>query len=110
MVLKKGSKWSNWSWDKPVKAFIWRSSRICRPIGGFPPGVFEDSLPHLLLRNNSIVKSYEQGYASYQQGKYYEALASYERSLTFARQARFPQNVAANLTSMGFIYGLLGHY
>src|ERR1700757_1260019 len=55
MVLKKGSKWSNWSWDKPVKAFIWRSSRICRPIGGLPPGVFEDSLPHLLLRNNSNV-------------------------------------------------------
>jgi hypothetical protein len=50
-----------------------------------------------------ILKSYEQGYASYQQGKYYEALASYERSLKFARQAKFPQNVAANLTSMGFI-------
>jgi tetratricopeptide (TPR) repeat protein len=57
-----------------------------------------------------ILKSYEQGYASYQQGKYYEALASYERSLKFARQAKFSQNVAANLTSMGFIYGLLGHY
>jgi tetratricopeptide (TPR) repeat protein len=57
-----------------------------------------------------ILKSYEQGYASYQQGKYYEALASYERSLKFARQTKFPQNVAANLTSMGFIYGLLGHY
>jgi tetratricopeptide (TPR) repeat protein len=57
-----------------------------------------------------IVKSYEQGYASYQQGKYYEALAAYERSLTFARQARFPKNIAANLTSIGFIYGLLGHY
>jgi hypothetical protein len=55
MALKKGSQWSNWSWDKPVKAFIWRSSRICRPIGGLPPGFFEDSLPHLLLRNNSIV-------------------------------------------------------
>jgi hypothetical protein len=53
MALKKGSQWSNWSWDKPVKAFIWRSSRICRPIGGLPPGFFEDSLPHLLLRNNS---------------------------------------------------------
>jgi tetratricopeptide (TPR) repeat protein len=57
-----------------------------------------------------ILKSYEQGYASYQQGEYYEALASYERSLKFARQAKFPQNIAANLTSMGFIYGLLGHY
>jgi NADP-dependent 3-hydroxy acid dehydrogenase YdfG len=55
MALKKGSQWSNWSWDKPVKAFIWRSSRICRPIGGLPPGFFEDSLPHLLLRNNSII-------------------------------------------------------
>jgi hypothetical protein len=54
-----------------------------------------------------ILKSYEQGYASYQQGKYYEALASYERSLKFARQAKFPQNIAANLTSMGFMYGLL---
>jgi hypothetical protein len=48
-----------------------------------------------------ILQSYEQGYASYQQGKYYEALASYERSLKFARQVKFPQNVAANLTSMG---------
>ena len=57
-----------------------------------------------------VLKSYEQGLASYQQGKYYEALASYERSLKFARQAKFPQNIAANLTSMGFIYGLLGHY
>ena len=57
-----------------------------------------------------ILKSYEQGYASYQQGKYYEALASYERSLKFARQAKFPQNIAANLTSMGFVYGLLGRY
>ena len=57
-----------------------------------------------------IVKSYEQGYASYHQGKYYEALASYERSLTFARHAKFPKNIAANLTSIGFIYGLLGHY
>jgi CHAT domain-containing protein len=56
------------------------------------------------------VKSYEQGYASYQQGKYYEALASYARSLSFARHAKFPKNMAANLTSMGFIYGLLGHY
>ena len=57
-----------------------------------------------------IVQSYEQGSASYQQGKYYEALASYERSLLFARQAKFPQHIAANLTSMGFIYGLLGRY
>src|SRR5712691_3721592 len=55
MSLKTGSRWSNWAWDKPVKAFIWRSSRICRPIGGLPPWFFEDSLPHLLLRNNSIV-------------------------------------------------------
>src|SRR6267378_1442105 len=53
MSLKTGSRWSNWAWDKPVKAFIWRSSRICRPIGGLPPWFFEDSLPHLLLRNNS---------------------------------------------------------
>src|SRR5467141_2988006 len=37
MSLKTGSRWSNWAWDKPVKAFIWRSSRICRPIGGLPP-------------------------------------------------------------------------
>ena len=51
-----------------------------------------------------------QGYASYQQGKYQEALASYEHSLKLARQAKLPQNIAANLTSMGFIYGLLGHY
>src|SRR4030095_497843 len=56
MALKQGSKWSNWSWDKPVKAFIWRSSRICRPTGGVPPWFFEESLPHLLLRNNSIVQ------------------------------------------------------
>src|SRR5216684_4146323 len=55
MALKQGSKWSNWSWDKPVKAFIWRSSRICRPTGELPPWFFEDSLPHLLLRNNSIL-------------------------------------------------------
>src|SRR3989441_12623075 len=53
MSLKTGSRESNWAWDKPVKAFIWRSSRICRPIGGLPPWFFEDSLPHLLLRNNS---------------------------------------------------------
>src|SRR3989442_15672149 len=53
MSLKTGSRWSNWAWDKPVKAFIWRSSRMCRPIGGLPPWFFEDSLPHLLLRNNS---------------------------------------------------------
>src|SRR5712671_3587525 len=56
MSLKTGSRWSNWAWDKPVKAFIWRSSRICRPIGRLPPWFFEDSLPHLLLRNNSIDK------------------------------------------------------
>src|SRR4030095_2486155 len=55
MALKQGSKWSNWSWDKPVKAFIWRSSRICRPTGGLPPWFFEESLPHFLLRNNSIL-------------------------------------------------------
>src|SRR6266567_5174952 len=55
MSLKTGSRWSNWAWDKPVKAFIWRSSRICRPIGGLPLWFFEDSLPHLLLRNNSII-------------------------------------------------------
>src|SRR5712691_11498626 len=57
MSLKTGSRWSNWAWDKPVKAFIWRSSRICRPIGGLPPWFFEDSLPHLLLRNNSNVEA-----------------------------------------------------
>jgi tetratricopeptide (TPR) repeat protein len=68
-----------------------------------PPLVSAQSL-------KDILQSYEQGYASYQQGKYYEALASYERSLKFARQVKFPQNVAANLTSMGFIYGLLGYY
>src|SRR6266849_4163737 len=50
------TRWSNWAWDKPVKAFIWRSSRICRPIGGLPPWFFEESLPHFLLRNNSIVQ------------------------------------------------------
>src|SRR5712691_1853065 len=55
MSRKTGNRWSNWAWDKPVKAFIWRSSRICRPIGGLPPWFFEDSLPHLLLRNNSSV-------------------------------------------------------
>src|SRR5882672_9906472 len=58
MSLKTGSRWSNWAWDKPVKAFVWRSSRICRPIGGLPPWFFEDSLPHLLLRNNSIKTIY----------------------------------------------------
>src|SRR5712671_4890640 len=57
MSLKTGSRWSNWSWDKPVKAFIWRSSRICRPIGKLPLGFLEDSLPHLLLRNNSYEDS-----------------------------------------------------
>src|SRR5439155_1656531 len=55
MSLKTGSSWSNWAWDKPVKAFIWRSSRICRPTGGLPPWFFEESLPHLLFRNNSII-------------------------------------------------------
>src|SRR2546427_4251345 len=53
MSLKTGSRGSNGAWDKPVKAFIWRSSRICSPIGRLPPWFFEDSLPHLLLRNNS---------------------------------------------------------
>src|SRR5262244_1190817 len=59
---------------------------------------------------NDVIKSYAQGSAAYQQGKYQEALASYERSLQLARQAKFPQHIAANLTSMGFIYGLLGYY
>src|SRR6266571_9376740 len=54
MSLKTGSRGSNGAWDKPVKACIWRSSRMCRPIGGLPLWFFEDSLPHLLLRNNSI--------------------------------------------------------
>src|SRR6266705_1291424 len=53
MSLKTGSRGSNGAWDKPVKACIWRSSRMCRPIGGLPLWFFEDSLPHLLLRNNS---------------------------------------------------------
>src|SRR5438132_4746148 len=53
MSLKTDSRWSNWSWDKPVKAFIWRSSRMSIPIGGLPPWFFEDSLPDFLLRNNS---------------------------------------------------------
>ena len=59
---------------------------------------------------NAIVQSYEQGSAAYQQGKYQEALVSHERSLKLARQAKFPQHIAANLTSIGFIYGLLGYY
>lgn len=59
---------------------------------------------------NDVLKSYEQGYASHQQGKYQEALSSYERSLKLARQVKFPQHIADNLMSMGFIYGLLGHY
>ena len=59
---------------------------------------------------NDIIQSYEQGRAAYQQRKYQEALAAYERSLKLARQARFPQHIAVNLTSMGFIYGLLGYY
>ena len=59
---------------------------------------------------NDVLKSYRQGYASYQQGKYQEALASYEHSLKLARQAKLPQNIAANLTSIGFVYGLLGYY
>ena len=59
---------------------------------------------------NDVLKSYRQGYASYQQGRYQEALASYEHSLKLARQAKLPQNIAANLTSIGFIYGLLGYY
>src|SRR2546430_10713825 len=56
MSLKTDSRWSNWSWDKPVKAFIWRSSRMSIPIGGLPPWFFEDSLPDFLLRNNSIIE------------------------------------------------------
>jgi tetratricopeptide (TPR) repeat protein len=59
---------------------------------------------------SDVRKSYEHGYASYQQGQYQEALSSYERSLQLARQVKFPQKIAANLTSMGFIYGLLGQY
>ena len=57
-----------------------------------------------------IIQSYEQGRAAYQQRKYQEALAAYERSLKLARQAKFPQHIAVNLTSIGFIYGLLGYY
>src|SRR5437899_11855733 len=30
---------------------------MCSPIGRLPPWFFEDSLPHLLLRNNSIALS-----------------------------------------------------
>src|SRR4029453_1233809 len=60
MALTQGSKGSNWSRDKPVKAFIWRSSRICRPTGGLPPWFFEDSLPHLLFRNNSIESGHRE--------------------------------------------------
>jgi CHAT domain-containing protein len=59
---------------------------------------------------NDVLQSYERGYAAYKQGQYQEALAAYERSLTLARQVKFPQNIAANLTSIGFLYGLLGHY
>ena len=33
---------------------------------------------------NDVLKSYRQGYASYQQGRYQEALASYEHSLKLA--------------------------
>jgi len=48
---------------------------------------------------HDVLKSYEHGYASYQQGKYQEALSSYERSLQLARQAKLPQKIAANLMS-----------
>src|SRR2546423_866809 len=57
MSRKASSRESNCVWDKPVKACIWRSSRMCRPIGGLPLWFFEDSLPHLLLRNNSTVET-----------------------------------------------------
>src|SRR6267142_2766029 len=59
---------------------------------------------------NDVLKSSGHGSAAYQQGKYQEALASYERSLQLARQAKLPKHIAANLMSMGFIYGLLGQY
>lgn len=59
---------------------------------------------------NDILRSYEQGYAAFQQGQYPDALAAYERSLRLARQVKFPQNIAANLSSIGFLYGTLGQY
>ena len=50
---------------------------------------------------NDVLKSYRHGSEAYQHGKYQEALSSYERSLKLARQLKFPQNIAANLMSMG---------
>src|SRR2546428_13906343 len=49
MSVKTGSKWSNWAWDKPVKAFICRSSRMSRPIGWLPPCFFGGQLTLSLI-------------------------------------------------------------
>lgn len=57
-----------------------------------------------------ILKIFTQGHTAYQQGKYEEALASYEHSLKLARREQFRQGIAVNLIGTGYIYGLLGHY
>src|SRR5437879_7690600 len=49
MSVKTGSKESNWAWDKPVKAFICRSSRMSRPIGWLPPCFFGGQLTLSLI-------------------------------------------------------------
>lgn len=59
---------------------------------------------------SDVVKNYDAGHAAHQQGRYQEALAAYERSLTLAKRIKFPQHIAANLSSIGFLYGMLGHY
>lgn len=57
-----------------------------------------------------ILKIFEQGYEAYQQGKYEEALSSYEHSLRMARGKQFRKGITVNLIGTGFIYGLLGRY
>lgn len=57
-----------------------------------------------------IIKTYEQGYAAYQQGNYEEALSHYEFALKQARKEQFHQGIAVNLIGSGFVYGLLGQH
>lgn len=58
----------------------------------------------------TIMHIYQQGYEAYQQGNYQDALIAYERSLKLARQEKFRQGMVINLSSLGFLYGVLGQY
>ncbi len=58
---------------------------------------------------HDVLQSYQQGVTAYTQGQYQEALTAYAHSLTLARHLKFPKHIAANLTSIGFLYGVLGH-